>query len=99
MGKRSANSSETFYLPAFSQFDINMGYAFSKMVSIQVSVNNIFDHYGIMSWSAPTTSGLAFETFAKDAFLPEDRAANPDVVYYTLGIQPRSYFLTLSLKF
>ena len=99
MGKRSANSSETFYLPAFSQFDINLGYAFSKMVSVQVSVNNIFDHYGIMSWSAPTTSGLAFETFATDTFLPEDRAANPDVVYYTLGIQPRSYFLTLSIKF
>ncbi|MBK7939373.1 MAG: TonB-dependent receptor [Lewinellaceae bacterium] len=98
MGKRAANTSETFYLPAFSQFDCTLGYAISNKIHLQASINNIFDKYGIMSWSAPTTSGLPFETFDVELFTPEKRAANPDVVFYTLGIQPRAYFLSGTLK-
>ncbi len=98
MGKRAANTSETFYLPAFSQFDFTLGYAISKRIHLQASINNLFDKYGIMSWTAPTTSGLPFETFDTEVFTPDKRAANPDVVFYTFGIQPRAYFLTCTFN-
>ena len=98
MGKRAANASETFYLPAFSQFDLNIGFAVSRKIHLQFIVNNMLNKFGIMSWTGPTTSGLPFETFDIDLFTPEKRAANPDVVYYTYGIQPRSYFLTCTVK-
>ncbi len=97
-GKRAANSSETFYLPAFSQFDFNLGYAVSKKILLQASINNVFNKFGIMSWTAPTTSGLPFETFDTELFTPDKRSANPNVVFYTMGIQPRSFFLSLSIK-
>ncbi|HPH18699.1 MAG TPA: TonB-dependent receptor [Haliscomenobacter sp.] len=98
MGRRAANSSETFYLPAFSQFDLNLGYALSPKVQLQASINNLFNTFGLMNWNGPTTSGLPFETFDIENFSPEKRAANPDVVYYTGSIQPRAYFLSCTLK-
>ncbi len=98
MGERAANSSETFYLPAFSQFDLNMGYAFSKKILLQASVNNLLNTFGIMNWTAPTPSGLPFDTFDTDLFSPEKRAANPKAVYFTSAIQPRSFFVSCSFK-
>jgi outer membrane receptor protein involved in Fe transport len=99
LGRRAANSSETFYLPAFSQFDLNLGYALSPKIQVQASINNLFNTFGLMSWNGPTTSGLPFETFDTENFSPEKRAANPNVVYYTGSVQPRSFFLTCSFKF
>ncbi len=98
LGKRAANSSETFYLPAFSQFDMNMGYSFSSKIQMQASINNIFNTFGVMSWSAPTTSGLPFETFDTENFSPEKRVANPDIIYYANAIQPRSFWVSFVLK-
>ncbi len=98
LARRAANSSETFYLPAFSQFDLNLGYALSPKVQLQASINNLFNTFGLMNWNGPTTSGLPFETFDTENFSPEKRAANPDVVYYTGSIQPRAYFLSCTLK-
>lgn len=98
IAKRAANSSETFYLPAFSQFDLNVGYEVSKKIRLQFVVNNMLNKFGIMSWTGPTTSGLPFETFDFELFTPEKRAANPDAVYHTYGIQPRAYFLNCTIK-
>jgi iron complex outermembrane recepter protein len=98
LARRAANSSETFYLPAFSQFDLNLGYAISPKVQLQASINNLFNTFGLMNWNGPTTSGLPFETFDTENFSPKKRAANPDVVYYTGSIQPRAYFLSCTLK-
>lgn len=98
LGRRAANSSETFHLPAFSQFDLNLGYALSPKVQFRASINNLFNTFGLMSWNGPTTSGLPFETFDTENFSPEKRAANPNIVYYTGSIQPRAYFLSCTLK-
>ncbi len=99
MGKRAANTSETFYLPAFSQIDLNIGYAISPKIQLQASINNLVNTFGIMDWSAPTTSGLPFDTFNKEGFTPDKRAANPNVVYYSSIIQSRSVWLSCALKF
>ncbi len=98
MDKRAANTSETFYLPAFSQFDLNMGYKFSKKILLQASINNLLNTFGIMNWTAPTPSGLPFDTFDIESFTPEKRAANPKAVYFTSAIQPRSFFVSCAFK-
>lgn len=99
MGKRAANTSETFYLPAFSQFDFNIGFSVSKKIQLQGSINNVLNKFGIMNWTAPTPGGLPFETFNTEALTPEKRAANPNAVYFTSGIQPRAYFVSCAFKF
>lgn len=98
LGKRAANTSETFYLPAFSQFDVNIGYALSSKIQLQVSVNNVVNTFGVLDWTGPTSSGLPFETFDIELFTPEKRAANPNAVYHTHSIQPRAYFLSCIIK-
>ncbi len=99
LGKRAANTSETFYLNAFTQFDVHVAYAINKNISIQAAINNLFNYFGVMEWTAPVTDGFPFTTFSTEAFTPDKRRANPDANYFTIGIQPRSYFLTLSVKF
>lgn len=98
LGKRAANTSETFYLPAFSQFDLNIGYAMSKKIQWQASINNLGNTFGILDWTGPTTSGLPFETFDIELFTPEKRAANPGAVYHTHSLQPRAFFLSCTVK-
>ena len=99
LAKRAANTSETFYLPAFSQFDVNIGYAISPKIQLQASINNALNKFGIMNWSAPTPSGLPFETFDTELFTPDKRTANPNSVYFTSAIQPRAFFLSCAIKF
>ena len=99
LGKRAANTSETFYLDAFSQFDLHVAYAINKNINLQASVNNLFNYFGVMEWTAPVTDGFPFTTFNTQQFTPAMRQANPDANYFTIAIQPRSYFLTLSVKF
>jgi iron complex outermembrane recepter protein len=99
MGKRAANSSETFYLPAYSQIDLNFGYAISPKIQLQASINNVINKFGIADWSAPTSSGLPFETFDIEAFSPQKRAADPNAIYYSSINPSRSFWLSLAWKF
>jgi len=99
LAKRAANTSETFYLPAFSQFDVNIGYAISPKIQLQASINTALNKFGILNWSAPTPSGLPFETFDTELFTPDKRTANPNSVYFTSAIQPRALFLSCAIKF
>jgi iron complex outermembrane recepter protein len=98
VGKRAANTSETFYLRAFSQFDLHLGYALSKKITLRASINNLFNNFGVMEWTAPIYGGVPFETFATQQFTPERRQSNPNANFFTIAIQPRSYWLDLSIK-
>ncbi len=98
LAKRAANTSETFYLPAFSQFDLNIGYAISPKIQLQASINNVLNKFGIMNWSAPTPSGVPFQTFDTELFTPATRTANPKAVYFTSAIQPRALFISCTFK-
>ena len=98
LAKRAVNSNEAFYLPAFSQFDLNIGYAISPKISLKFSVNNLLNHFGIIDWTAPVTDGIFFNTFNTAILTRETVKANPNAIYYTMGIQPRSFFLDLTIK-
>lgn len=98
VSKRAANTSETFYLPAFSQFDFHVSYAFTDKIKLQATVNNFFNHFAVIEWTAPISSGFPFETFETQQFSPEKRQSNPNANYFTMAIQPRSFFLDLVIK-
>jgi iron complex outermembrane recepter protein len=96
LGAREANFANAFKLPAFSQFNLAMGYDVSKKVSISANINNLFNTYGVMGWIAPGTfpNNTNLEGLSK-----ADVAANPNVFYETIGIPARAYFVTATFKF
>ena len=96
MGARWANVANAFKLPAFGAADLNLGYNFTNKLTASMSINNILDTYGVMSWAAPGGFPASLDTqgFTKAAY-----EANKNSVYATLPIVPRAYFLTLSYKF
>ncbi|MBD0289206.1 MAG: TonB-dependent receptor, partial [Flavisolibacter sp.] len=85
-----------FQLPAFSQFDLNLGYTISKTVQLSASINNLFNTYGVMAWAAPGGFPASLDV---QGFTPQMKAANENSVYSTLSIMPRAYFLTATFKF
>ncbi len=98
LGKRAANLLETFYLPAIGQLDLNASYIISPNTTIKVNINNVLNTYGTLQWSAPISGGIAFSAFDNDIFTKEKLKANPNAVYFTQSIQPRSLFFSLVLK-
>lgn len=96
MGKRQANIANAFYLPAFTQTNINLGYNVSKHLTVQANVNNVFNNYGVMGWAGPGGFPAALNTQGVTA---ASIAANPSAIYNTTALQPRAYFFTLGYKF
>ena len=96
MGKRAANVPNAFYLPAFNQTNLNLGYNLTSKWQIQANINNIFNQNGVMGWSAPGGFPAALN---RQGFTKEMLDANPNAVYSTLSLPPRAYFVTLSYKF
>jgi iron complex outermembrane receptor protein len=96
MGKRWANVGNAFQLPSFNAFDLNASYKITKHIQANLSVNNIFNTYGIMGWAAPGGFPAALDT---QGFTKQMLEANKQAVYATLPIMPRAYYLTLSYKF
>jgi outer membrane receptor protein involved in Fe transport len=96
MGARQANVPNAFKMPSFSTTDLTLGYEFSKKMSIQANVNNLFNTYGVLGWSGPGGFPAALN---RQGFTKEFVAANPTAIYATQGSMPRSYFLTASYKF
>jgi iron complex outermembrane receptor protein len=96
LGKRPANALNTFYLPAFQQTNLNLGYNVNQHLYFQANVNNVFNTYGIMDWAAPGGFPAALNT---QGFTQASLEANPNAIFSTLAIQPRSYYLTVGYKF
>jgi outer membrane receptor protein involved in Fe transport len=98
MGKRQANVANAFLLPSFSQFNFSAGYDVSKHFNLGVVINNLFNKYGVMSWSRP---GSFIEALDRQGFTRElyQDAVAKNRPYSTVAIQPRAYFLTGTFKF
>ena len=96
MGNREANFANAFQMPGFSQFNFGAGYNITSKLKLSLNINNLFDTYGVMGWTAPGTFPTSLDL---DSFTKEKLTANPNAVYSTVAIPARSYFLTLSYKF
>ncbi|WP_370479777.1 TonB-dependent receptor [Tamlana flava] len=96
VGDRPANTAKAFDLPAYHQFDLGMGYEFSKKFRLQFNMNNIFNVIGVNAFAPP---GGFPNSLNPESFTKEQLATNPDAVYFTQSIPPRAYFLTASYNF
>ena len=96
LGQRAANVANAFDMPAYNQFNLTMGYDFTRKFRLSVNINNLFNQIGVMGWSAPGGFPAALD---RQGFTKEILAANPNAVYSTLSIPPRAYFLTAAYKF
>lgn len=100
VSRRPANANEAWYLPAYQQLDINIGYNISKRIKAKLSINNILNTFGLVDWTGAITDGIFFSTFTNQAGLTKEQVkANPNLIYYSLGIQPRAYFLDFTYTF
>ena len=95
-GKRWANVGNAFELPGFWATDLNLGYDLTQKLRIGATVNNLTNTYGVMAWAAPGGFPASLDT---QGFTKGMLEANPNTVYSTLSILPRSYFLTASYRF
>ncbi len=96
MGRRAGNVANVFYLPGFDQTNLNLGYNVSRRLQIQANVNNVFYQNGIMGWSAPGGFPASLNT---QGFTKAQMEGNPNAVFFTLSLPPRSYFLTATYTF
>ena len=98
MGKRQANVANAFLLPSFSQFNFSTGYDITKNFQLSFNINNLFNTYGVMSWSRPGSflEALDRQGFTKDMY---EEAVKNNTPYSTVAIPARSYFLTATFKF
>lgn len=98
MGKRQANVANAFLLPSFSQFNFSAGYDVTRKFNLGLVINNLFNTYGVMSWSRP---GAFIEALDRQGFTREmyQDAVSKNRPYSTVAIQPRAYFLTGTFKF
>jgi outer membrane receptor protein involved in Fe transport len=98
MGKRQANVANAFLLPSFSQVNFSTGYDISKSFTLSFMINNIFNTYGVMSWSRPGSFNAALDRqgFTKEMYQDAVKNNSP---YSTVAIAPRAYFMTAAFKF
>lgn len=98
MGKRQANVANAFQLPSFSQFNFSTGYDVTKNFRLGLVINNLFNTYGVMSWSRPGTflAALDRQGFTKEMY---EEAVKNNTPYSTVSIPARSYYLTATFKF
>jgi iron complex outermembrane recepter protein len=96
MGDRQANFGNAFTMKAFSQFNLGLGYNITKSLSVNATINNLANSYGVLGWVAPGTfpNNLNLEGLSA-----EQVKSAPNAFYETFGTPARSYFLTASYKF
>ena len=93
MGERAGNIANVIILRRFSQFDLAMGWTFSRRLSVNLNINNLTDSEGVMTWRGWGANNGDRQSFTT---LP---ATGTDTLLQYVPIQPRAYFLTTTYKF
>lgn len=93
VGPSPANANNAFTLPAYSTFNVGLGYQFSKRIATRININNITNSLGVTGWYPP--GGFPASLFPQN-FTAEKRIAEPNASWGARTTPPRSYFITLS---
>jgi outer membrane receptor protein involved in Fe transport len=96
MGSRPANIPNAFSLPAFSQTDLTLQWQFSHKLTLSLTVNNLLDTKGVMSFAPP---GIFLDALNRQGFTKAMLAANPNAPYSIVTIPARAYFLSANYTF
>ena len=97
-GKRAANRNNAWYMPGFHTFDFGASVTFGaeQRFKIQANVNNLFNQTGILSWAR---AGGFFNSLDRQGLTKAGIAANPNQLLSVISTQPRSFWLTGTMKF
>lgn len=93
MGERAGNVANVITLPRFNQFDLGLGWTFSRRWSVNLNLNNLTDSEGVMTWRGWGVNPGDRQSFTS---LP---ATGKDTMLQYVPIQPRAYFVSSTYKF
>jgi outer membrane receptor protein involved in Fe transport len=93
MGERAGNVANVIMLPRFNQFDLAMGWTFSRRFSVNFNINNLSDSEGVMTWRGWGVNPGDRQSFTS---LP---ATGKDTMLQYVPIQPRAFFLSSTYRF
>ncbi len=96
LGKRAANRNNAWYMPGFHTVDFGASYEFGAHFKLQANVNNVFNQFGVMSWAR---GGGFFNSLDRQGLTKADVAANPNQLFSVVPAQPRSFWLSGTVKF
>jgi outer membrane receptor protein involved in Fe transport len=97
LGKRPANRFNAFDLPGFATVDLGASFSLTDTFQLQAAVTNVFDSYGIMSWSR---SGSLLASLDRQSLTPAEVAATGDKgLLQVIPTAARAFYLTGTLKF
>ena len=98
MGKRQANVANAFLLPSFSQFNFSTGYEVAHDLQLGLTINNLLNKYGVMSWSRPGTllSAIDRQGFTKEMYA---QAVSNNTPYSSISIPARAWYLSATFSF
>ena len=93
MGERAGNIANVITLPRFNQFNLNAGWTISRTRNLGLSINNLLDSEGVMTWRGWGVNPGDRQSYTS---LP---ATGRDTMLQYVPVQPRSYFLTFTQRF
>jgi iron complex outermembrane recepter protein len=97
LGKRPANRFNAFNLPGFATVDLGIAYDVTKNFSLQANVTNVFDNYGILSYSR---SGSLLASLDRQSLTSAQVQATGNTgLLQVIPSAPRAFYLTASAKF
>jgi outer membrane cobalamin receptor len=93
MGERAGNIANVIMLPRFNQFHLNAGWTISRTRSLGLSINNLLDSEGVMTWRGWGVNPGDRQSYTE---LP---ATGRDTMLQYVPVQPRAFFLTFTQRF
>ncbi|WP_345274988.1 TonB-dependent receptor [Litoribaculum gwangyangense] len=93
MGKREGNVANGFKLPAYSIFNLGLGYEINEKLSANLLVNNLFNSEGLANFFGENSFGAN-----ANGATPEFIQANPDASFVVVPVLPRGTLLKLNYK-
>ena len=94
MGEREGNVANAFQLPAYSIFNLGMGYAINKHLSADVLLTNLFNSEGLANFFGANSFGASANGATRE-FIQD----NPDGSFVVVPVLPRGAILKLGYRF
>ena len=94
MGEREGNVANAFQLPAYSIFNLGLGYEISQNLSANIIVTNLFNSEGLANFFGANTFGAS-----ANGVTTEFIQANPDASFVVVPVLPRGSMVRMSYRF
>jgi len=94
MGEREGNVANAFQLPAYSIFNLGLGYDISQNLSANIIVTNLFNSEGLANFFGANSFGASANGVTADFI-----QSNPDASFVVVPVLPRGSMIRMSYRF